>query len=38
MYCNAAETAYHGRCPRCGAPVRAIVGMGGTNRRMFRTE
>ncbi len=38
MYRNAAQTAYHGRCPRCGAPVRAIIGAGGTKHRIFRTE
>ncbi|MCH7799010.1 MAG: hypothetical protein IID28_11290 [Planctomycetes bacterium] len=38
MYRNAAETAYLGRCPRCGAPVRASIEPGGSNRRMFRTE
>ncbi len=38
MYRNTAETAYLGRCPRCGAPVRAVIGPGGTNRQMFLTE
>jgi hypothetical protein len=32
---NAAETMYEGRCPRCGARVRARIGPGGTSRRMF---
>lgn len=35
IYKNAAGTAYEGRCPRCGAAVRARVGDGGTDRRMF---
>jgi len=38
MYRNADETAYHGRCPSCGAPVRAMIGYGGTNRQTFTTE
>jgi len=38
MYRNADETAYHGRCPRCGAPVRAMIGYGGTDRQTFMTE
>ena len=32
---NRAETAYEGRCPRCGAKVRAHIGPGGTTRRVF---
>lgn len=38
MYRNADETAFQGRCPRCGAPVRALIGYGGTNRRSFTAE
>jgi hypothetical protein len=26
---------YHGRCPRCAAPVRFVVGAGGTPARSF---
>ena len=26
---------YHGRCPRCGVPVRFAVGEGGTGARSF---
>ena len=35
---NAAETMYEGRCPRCGARVRAKIGPGGTSRRMFEAQ
>jgi hypothetical protein len=38
MYRNQAGTAYTGRCPRCGAQVRAAIGPGGTDRRMFVAE
>jgi len=27
--------AYHGRCPRCGNPVKFVVGEGGTSTRDF---
>ncbi len=29
---------YTGRCPRCGSPVEAKVGPGGTNRRSFEAR
>lgn len=32
---NREQTAYEGRCPRCGAAVRASIGEGGTRQRMF---
>jgi hypothetical protein len=38
MYRNAEETAYDGRCPRCGASVRALIGPDGTDQRIFRAE
>ncbi len=34
-YRNSEQTAYVGRCPKCGATVRARIGPGGTSRRMF---
>lgn len=37
MYRNPLGTKYTGKCPRCGAEVRALIGPGGTNRRMFET-
>jgi hypothetical protein len=38
MYRNRSETAYEGRCPRCGARVRARIGPGGTSQRMFEAR
>ena len=35
VYRNAEGTRYEGRCPRCGRPVKAVVGEGGTNERFF---
>ncbi len=29
---------YRGRCPRCAAEVRALVGPGGTSQRFFQTD
>ena len=38
IYRNDAGTMYLGRCPKCGKQVRALVGPGGTNRRMFEAK
>jgi hypothetical protein len=38
MYRNEEQTAYDGRCPSCGAPVRALIGPDGTNHRIFMAE
>jgi hypothetical protein len=35
LYRNRAQTAYEGRCPRCGARARARIGPNGTTQRMF---
>jgi hypothetical protein len=35
MYRNRDETAYEGRCPRCGGAVYALIGPDGTDRRIF---
>jgi hypothetical protein len=35
IYRNAEGTAYVGRCPRCGKPVKFVVGAGGTDARHF---
>ncbi|MCP3906270.1 MAG: hypothetical protein GY715_21820 [Planctomycetes bacterium] len=38
LYRNRSETAYEGRCPRCGARVRAGIGPQGTSRRSFEAK
>ena len=38
LYRNADETAYEGRCPRCGAQVHALIGPDGTSRRLFEAR
>ena len=38
LYRNAQQTTYQGRCPRCGAFVRALIEPGGTDRRMFEAR
>ena len=35
VYRDSAGKDYHGRCPRCGRPVRFVVGEGGTSARCF---
>ncbi len=35
VYLNRDQTAYEGRCPRCGKLVRMQVGEGGTDARFF---
>lgn len=32
---NREATGYEGRCPKCGAAVRATIGAGGTSQRTF---
>jgi hypothetical protein len=36
LYRTLEGTAYFGRCPRCGAPVRVPIGHGGTSQRFFQ--
>lgn len=38
VYRNEGATEYVGRCPRCRAEVRALVGEGGTSKRIFEAE
>ncbi len=38
LYRNHNETAYEGRCPRCGARARAVIGPGGTTRQFFEAR
>jgi hypothetical protein len=35
IYINQQGTAYEGRCPKCGKPVKLKVGSGGTDCRFF---
>ena len=35
VYRDSTGKDYHGRCPRCGRPVRFVVGEGGTSARCF---
>lgn len=38
IYRGADGTKYQGRCPKCGRPVRFLVGAGGTSERFFVVE
>lgn len=38
VYRNAAGTAYHARCPKCGKPLRFQVGEGGSDARRFEVD
>lgn len=35
VYINRDETAYEGRCPRCGKKLKLGIGPGGTDSRFF---
>jgi hypothetical protein len=36
VYPNREQTAYEGRCPRCGKQVEFRIGAGGTDARFFQ--
>jgi len=38
IYRNQAGTMYEGKCPKCGSPVKARVGPGGTGNRFFEAS
>jgi hypothetical protein len=38
IYRNRQQTAYEGRCPRCGKPVRVRIGTGGVAARFFEVH
>lgn len=35
IYRNRKGDAYEGRCPKCGSPVKAMIGEGGVSARFF---
>jgi len=35
VYRNRKGDAYEGRCPKCGSPVKAMIGEGGVSSRFF---
>jgi hypothetical protein len=38
VYRNNDGSAYAGRCPRCGRPIKFNIGEGGTDQRFFIVE
>ena len=38
IYRDSKTPEYRGRCPKCGKPVRFVVGEGGTSARTFVVE
>ncbi len=38
IYRRADLTAYEGKCPRCGKPLRVPIGSGGTGKRFFGAQ
>ena len=38
LYMNDEQTRYEGRCPSCGARTSAVIGPGGTDKRIFETD
>jgi hypothetical protein len=38
VYVNRTETAYEGRCPKCGRQVHIGIGPGGTDCRFFTAQ
>lgn len=38
IYVNKDETAYEGRCPKCGAPVRIAIAPDGSSSRFWSAE
>jgi hypothetical protein len=38
IYRDKDGSAYSGRCPRCGQPIKFVIGSGGTDQRFFVVE